>query len=117
MICNLLTNEVSREEVIKNDGLFGIFHCLINNNKAALKYALASILNLTFLTNSKSNAIIDQIAANGGIAHIIGALQKSLTFQDYQSMLYAIKALANLAMSSININIVLSEFGAFDILL
>jgi hypothetical protein len=54
LICNLLTNEVSREEVLKNDGLFGIFHCLINNNKAAIKYALASVLNLTFLTNSKS---------------------------------------------------------------
>lgn len=51
LICNLLTNEHSREEVINNDGLFGIFHCLINNNKIALKYALASILNLTFLTN------------------------------------------------------------------
>ncbi len=32
-------------------------------------------------------------------------------------MLYAIKALTNLAMSSPNINLVIGEFGAIDILL
>ena len=32
-------------------------------------------------------------------------------------MLYAVKALANMAMSSININMVIAEFGALDILL
>jgi hypothetical protein len=39
-----------------------------------LKYALACILNLTFLTNGKSNNIMEQITHNGGIAHLIGAL-------------------------------------------
>lgn len=58
LICNLLTQEQSREEIIQKDGLFAIFHCLINNNKSALKYALGCILNLTFLTNSKSNNTI-----------------------------------------------------------
>eukprot|EP00347_Sterkiella_histriomuscorum_P016569 403352695 len=117
LICNLLTNEVSRDEIIKNDGLFGIFHCLLNNNKAALKYSLASVLNLTFLTNAKSQDIIQQIALNGGIAHLIGALQKSQAIVYYQSMIYAVKSLSNLAMSSPNINIVIGEFGAFDVII
>ncbi len=36
---------------------------------------------------------------------------------DYQAMLYAIKAISNLAMSSTNVNIVIGEFGTIDILL
>lgn len=117
LICNLLTNELSRDVIINNDGLFGIFHCLINNNQAALKYALASLLNLTFLTNSKSSQIILQIVQNGGIAHLIGALQKSATLNDYQSIIYAVKTLSNIAMCSLNFNLVIGEFGVFDILL
>lgn len=61
LICNLLTQEASREQIIKYDGLFAVFHCLINNNKSALKYALACLLNLTFLTNQKSVAITQQL--------------------------------------------------------
>ena len=117
LICNLLTEEVSRDLVIKSDGLFGIFHCLINNNKAALKYALACLLNLTFLTNAKSSNIIQQITHNGGLAHLIGALQKSAALGDHQAMIYAIKALSNLAASSPNINLVIAELGSFDLLL
>jgi hypothetical protein len=117
LICNLLTQEQSRDEIIEKDGLFAIFHCMINNNKSALKYALGCILNLTFLTNSKSSNIIKQISHNGGLAHLIGALQKSAALVDYQAMLYAIKSLSNLAMSSANVNLVLGEFGAIDILL
>jgi hypothetical protein len=32
-------------------------------------------------------------------------------------MQYAIKAISNLAMSSVNINLVIGEFGALDIIL
>jgi hypothetical protein len=117
LICNLLTQETSRDEIIKHDGLFAVFHCLINNNKSALKYALACILNLTFLTNTKSAEIIQQLTQNGGIAHLIAALQKSTALLDYPALLYAVKALSNLAMSSINVNLVIGEFGALDALL
>ncbi|CDW81565.1 soss complex subunit b1 [Stylonychia lemnae] len=111
LVCNLLTNELSRDEILKNDGLFGIFHCMINNNKSALKYALASILNLTFLTNSQSQNIILQIVQNGGIAHLIGALQKSQALVDYQSMIYAIKSISNIAASSLNFNLLLGQIS------
>lgn len=74
LICNLLTQESSREQIIQHDGLFAVFHCLINNNKSALKYALACLLNLTFLTNQKSMGIIQLLTQNGGIAHLIAAL-------------------------------------------
>ena len=48
---------------------------------------------------------------------MIGALQKASTLNDYQAMLYAIKAISNMAMASPSVNLVIGEFGALDILI
>ncbi len=83
LICNLLTDEQSRGSVLTGDGLFGIFHGALSDNKGALKFSLACLLNLTFLTNKNSSSkylsliskeINDQIAAAGGLAHLLGAI-------------------------------------------
>jgi len=74
LICNLLSEEQSRSQVLASDGLFGIFHGALSDNRAALKYALAALLNLTFSTNQNSSKIVNQIAGAGGIAHVLAAI-------------------------------------------
>ena len=48
---------------------------------------------------------------------MIGALQKSFTLLDYQSMTYATKCISNIAMSNPSFNLVIGEFGTLDVLL
>jgi hypothetical protein len=73
------------------------------------------MLNLSFLSNQDSSLIISEIMKNGGLAHLIGAIQKSFQRVDLVSLQYAIKSIGNLAMSGPSISVVLGEFGALDV--
>ena len=110
LLCNLVTEDASREQVVKSDGIFGVFHCLVHSQAATLRYALACFLNLTFHPQ-----VANQICVNGGLAHLLGALQRSAT--DSQATVYGIKALSNLVQTSPSLSIVAAEFGASEQLL
>lgn len=110
LLCNLVTEDASREQVVKSDGIFGVFHCLVHSGAGTLRYALACFLNLTFHPQ-----VAQQICFNGGLAHLLGALQRSAS--DSQATVYGIKALSNLAQNSPSLSIVAAEFGACDHLL
>ena len=105
LLCNLVTEEASRDQVVKSDGVFGVFHCLVHSGAGALRYALACLLNLSF-----HPLVAKTICLNGGLAHLLGALQRAAG--DPQATVYGIKALSNLAQTSPSLSIVAVEFGA-----
>lgn len=76
MLCNLLTDEKCCSLVLKMDGIFAIFLCLLADNLLSLKYSAGAILNLTMLSESRLNSC-ELICSTGGIAHIMTALQKA----------------------------------------
>jgi hypothetical protein len=96
MLCNLLTEEKCCGIVLKLDGIFAIFLCLLSDNSLSLKYSAGAILNLTTMSESRLNSC-DLICSTGGIAHVMTALQKSFALDQFETTSYLIKTLANLA--------------------
>lgn len=84
LVCNLLTDEQSCALVLQEDGIFGVYQCLLSDSKHALKFALGALLNLTLLSDNRLNSL-HLIVTTGGLAHLIGALQKSFAQLEIES--------------------------------
>lgn len=96
MLCNMLTDEKCCSLVLKMDGIFAIFLCLLSDNLLSFKYSAGAVLNLTTMSESRLNSC-ELICSTGGIAHIMTALQKSFALDQFETTCYLIKALTNLA--------------------
>ena len=87
-MCNLLTNAKSCEDVlsIPYDVFTGIYQCLQSTSKAAVKFALGALLNLTLLSEELRMTSCEKILSTGGLSHLVCAVQKTYNSNDFESM-------------------------------
>ena len=79
--------------MLRIDGVFAIYQCLLSDNKASLKYSVGGMLNLTML-NARMNSC-ELLLMTGGLSHLMGALQKTFAQDDIETTVYCLKALTN----------------------
>lgn len=106
LLCNLLTQAESCSKVIdpSQQGVKAIFNCLNQRHRNTVKFALGALLNYTqVFQKSEQGKLYSPFHAfglNGGIQHLMAAMNTALDLLDYESMLYSAKLVSNLSLSA-----------------
>ena len=121
LLCNLLTQAESCTKVIDSSqqGIKAIFNCLNQRHRNTVKFALGALLNYTQVFQKSENGQLyspfHAFGLNGGIQHLMAAMNTSLDLLDYESMLYSSKLVSNLT-SSPELVLVMGESQVADYL-
>ena len=88
-----------------------------STSKAAVKFALGALLNLTLLSEDLRLTSCEKILQTGGLSHLVCAVQKTYNSNDFESMHFGMKALLNLAKYRAPIvKICVMELGYLEII-